>query len=260
MQTVKGMKQENFAARATTGQRAKGHDPAANPSLTRIGAVAALVGAVVFLSSTLLHPSSSAPNDLAAAFAEYAGSAFWVAIHLGQFAGVAMMGTALVALAATLEMGRPAAWGRIGLTGALLSMAVYAANQAVDGVSNHVMVHRLAAASVETRPLVFEAAFAVRQIEVGLTSYFSLVFGVTLGIFGLAMLFSSRYPSWLAIGGLLAGLGTMLIGMEQAAHGFSDLALNLFMVVGLVDLAWVALGGVFMWRLGTRLSAAGDAT
>jgi hypothetical protein len=170
------------------------------------------------------------------------------------------MGTALVALAATLGMGRPAAWGRIGLTGALLSMAVYAANQAVDGVSNHVMVHRLAAASAETRPLVFEAAFAVRQIEVGLTSYFSLVFGVTLGIFGLAMLFSSCYPNWLAIVGLLAGVGTMLIGMEQAAHGFSDLALNLFMVMGLVDLAWVALSGVFMWRLAPRLSAAGDAT
>ena len=86
MQTAKGMKQEIFAARATAGPRAKGHDPIANPSLTRIGAVAALVGAVVFLSSTLLHPSSSAPNDLAAAFAEYAGSPWWVAIHLGQFA------------------------------------------------------------------------------------------------------------------------------------------------------------------------------
>ena len=42
-----------------------------------------------------------------------------------------MMGTALVALTATLEMGRPAAWGRIGLSGALLSMALYGANQAV---------------------------------------------------------------------------------------------------------------------------------
>jgi hypothetical protein len=121
------------------------------------------------------------------------------------------------------------------------------------------MVHRLAAASAETWPLVFEAAFAVRQIEVGLTSYFGLVFGVTLGSFGLAMLFSSRYPGWLAIVGLLAGLGTMLIGMEQAAHGFSDLALNLFMVVGLVDLAWVALSGVLMWRLGPRLSEVADA-
>jgi hypothetical protein len=224
--------------------------------LTRIGSIAALVGAVVFLSSTLLHPSSSAPNDLPAAFAEYAGSSYWVAIHLGQFLGVAMMGAALVALAATFEMGRASAWGRLGLTGVLVSIAVYAANQAVDGVSNHVMVHRLAVASAETRPLVFEAAFAVRQIEVGFTSYFSLLFGATLVIFGLAMAFSRRYPSWLAVMGLLGGLGTVVIGMEQAAHGFSDLALSLFMIVGVVDLVWVGLTGVFMWRLAPRL--AGD--
>src|SRR5207302_5087338 len=141
-------------------------------------------------------------------------------IHLGQFVGGALMGIALVALGATLESGRPAAWARIGLASVVASIAVYAANQAVDGVSNHVMVHRLAAATGETRALVFEAAFAVRQIEVGLTSYFSLLFGATLVIFGLAMAFSGRYHNWLAVIGLLGGLGAVVIGLEQASNGF----------------------------------------
>ena len=48
-----------------------------------------------------------------------------------------------------------------------------------------------------------EAAFAVRQIEVGLTSPFSLLFGSTLTVFGLAMLLSTRYPAWLGGIGLL---------------------------------------------------------
>lgn len=122
-----------------------------NGSLARLGTVTAVVGAVIFFVSTLLHPSSSEPNNLPAAFAEYAASSHWVAIHLGQFVGVTLVGLALVALAATLEPGRAAAWARVGAVGAVTSIAVYAALQAVDGVSNHVMVHRWAAATGEAQ-------------------------------------------------------------------------------------------------------------
>lgn len=38
--------------------------------------------------------SASAPNDLPAALAEYAASAHWVGIHLGQFVGIAVEGMA----------------------------------------------------------------------------------------------------------------------------------------------------------------------
>ena len=250
------MARETMTGHAVMAQQATRQETGTDPPLARIGAVAALVGAVLFFLAGLLHPSTSAPSDLPAAFAEYAGSSYWVAIHLGQFVGGALMGIALVALGATLESGRPAAWARIGLASVVASIAVNAANQAVHGVSNHVMVQRLAAAIGETPALIFEAAFAVRQIEVGLTSYFSLLFGATLVIFGLAMLLSARYPNWLAVIGLLGGLGAVVIGLEQSSNGFSDLALNLFMIVGVVDLIWVSLTGVFMWRLAPRL--AGD--
>jgi hypothetical protein len=75
-------------------------------SLARLGAVAAIVGAVIFFVSSLPHPSASAPGDLLAALAEYAASPHWVGIHLGQFAGIAAETTALVALAATFEPDR----------------------------------------------------------------------------------------------------------------------------------------------------------
>ena len=210
--------------------------------------------------STLLHPSASAPNDLPAALAEYAASSHWVGIHLGQFVGVAVMGMALVALAATLEPGRAAAWGRFGLAGAVASMAVYAALHGVDGVSNHVMAHRWAAATGDARALAYEAALAVRQIEVGLTSLFSLLFGSTLTVFGLAMLLSTRYPTWLGGIGLLGGLGTVAVGLEQASNGFSDLALTIFMVVGAVDLIWVIVTSILMWRLAPQFVGNSDSS
>jgi hypothetical protein len=101
------------------------------------------------------------------------------------------------------------------------------------------------------------AALAVRQIEVALTSVFTLALGCTLCVFALAMLFSRRYPAWLGATGILGGLATVAIWLEQASGGFSPLSLNLFMVVGPVDLAWVCITGVLMWRLAPRLAGAG---
>jgi len=245
-------------ANGATARRAGGNERATRRSLARIGSVAALLGAVVFFVSGLLHPSHSDPNDLPAAFAEYVKSPDWVGIHLAQLAGVALIAAALVALEATFETGPAAAWARIGSAGAIASTAIYAANQGVDGIANHAADHRWAsAASGAARASAFEAAFAVRQIEVALTSVFTLSLGSTLCVFALAMLFSRRYPAWLGATGILGGLATVAIGLEQASGGFSPLSLNLFMVVGPVDLLWVIVTGVLMWRLAPRLAGAG---
>src|SRR5215472_2422979 len=110
--------------------------------LARIGAVAAVSGAVTLFVATLLHPMTADPNDAAAAFAEYAAAPSWVASHLGQFVGIVLLGVALVALAATLEEGAPSAWARVGVVGVAASIAATAALQAVDGVALKVMVDR----------------------------------------------------------------------------------------------------------------------
>lgn len=95
--------------------------------MARLGAVAAVVGALVLFASTMLHPSDADPGHAPAAFAEYATDTLWVWSHLGQFAGLAALGAALVALAATLEPGRASNWGRMAVVGATASVAVGAA-------------------------------------------------------------------------------------------------------------------------------------
>jgi hypothetical protein len=172
--------QEGKAQQSSHGERTT------TQTLARVGAVAALVGSVVLFVSTLLHPLGSDPNDPPAAFAEYAADSHWVWSHLGQFLGFALLGMALVALAGTLEPGRPAAWARIGLAATAAMIAMAAALQAVDGVALKVMVDRWAAATGDARMLAYEAAFAVRQVEIGLASLLSLVSGLTLTVFGVA--------------------------------------------------------------------------
>ena len=216
--------------------------------LVRIGAVAAIGGALLLSVATGMHPASADPADPAAAFAEYAADTLWVASHLGQFAGIALIGVALVALAATLEAGRAAAWARLGLVGTAASVAAAAALQAVDGVALKVMVDRWSGASGEARRLAFEGAFAVRQIEIGLASLLSLTFGLTAVLFGTAMLYSGRYPRWLAGLGLAGGVATVAAGVAQACTGFSMLAMNVSMPASAVLVLWVVAFGVVMRR------------
>lgn len=230
-----------------------------NQPLARLGSIAAVAGAILLFVSTLLHPLDSDPSDSPAAFAEYAADSLWVWSHLGQFLGVALLGMALVALATTFKPGRAAAWGRVGQAGAAAIIAVAAALQAVDGVALKVMVDRWAAATGEARVFAFEAAFAVRQIEIGLASLLSLLSGFTLIVFGVSIVLSPRYPLWMGWLGLLSGLGLVATGAAQASTGFSDLAMTLSMLVSSVFLIWAILAGILMWRLAPQLVSDNDA-
>ena len=225
------------------------------PSLARGGAAAALVGALVLLAATLLHPLEADPSDAAAAFAEYAAAPLWGLIHLGQFLGACASGAALVLLARTLRAGRGSAWAALGQAGAIASVATAAVLQAVDGVALKAMVDRWAAAPLAAQAASFEAAFAVRQIEIGLASLASLLFGLTVMAYGIALILSGRQPRWLGWLGLLAGLATAVSGLAQAATGFSPLAMAISMPASALMLGWLLAVGIVLWRHAGRLAA-----
>jgi Domain of unknown function (DUF4386) len=225
------------------------------PVLTRVGAVAAIGGALVLCGATLLHPLEADPNDAAAAFAEYAAARLWVASHLGQFLGTCAISAALVALTHLLGAGRGRLWAELGRAGAIASVATAAALQAVDGVALKAMVDRWAAAPPADRQLVFEAAFAVRQIEIGLASLLGLLFGLTLAVHGIALALDGRYPSWLGWLGVLGGLGTVAAGVAQAYTGFSGLAMAISMPASALVVGWLVVIGGFLWRRATLADA-----
>ena len=99
----------------------------------------------------------------------------------------------------------------------------------------------------------------MRQVEIGLAGLLSLLGGLTMIAFGLAVLRSARYPAWLGAIGLLDGLGMAAAGAAQAATGFSGAAMALSMVSSSVFLAWAVLAGVLMRRWAIRSGDDGDA-
>ncbi len=217
---------------------------------SRIAASCAIAGSVLLVGGTYLHPLNADPNDTVAAFTEYAADERWVASHLMQLAGVALMMAALLFLARQLESASGPAWSRIAGGGAIASLAVATALQAVDGIALKGLVDAWAVAPVSQKTVAFHAAFAVRQVEIGLASVLSLLFGLTMSVYGVALLVDHTYPKWMGGLAIVGGVPTTVAGVVMAYTGFSGWAMAISMPASSIGLIWMLILGVLMWRRG----------
>jgi len=222
----------------------------ASRSERRTGAACAIAGSVLLLLGTALHPMGADPNDAVAAFTEYAAARLWVASHLMQLAGVALMMGALLFLADQLESERSRPWTRIAAAGAIASLALATALQAVDGVALKAMVDVWSAAPAAQKDGAFHAAFAVREVEVGLASMLSLSLGLTVSLYGVALMLDRARSNWMGGLALVGGVPTAAAGVVMAYAGFSGPAMAISMPAGAILLAWMFVLGIQMWRRG----------
>ena len=137
-------------------------------SSLRLSAALLLAGQLLYIVVTQFHADGDA-NDHPAVFAEYAGSGIWTAVHLGQFAGVAILLAGLLALFFALDVrDGTARWaGRFGAASAVVTLALYGALQAVDGVANKQADVAWVSAPDAEKAARFASAEAVRWVEWG---------------------------------------------------------------------------------------------
>ena len=188
------------------------------------------------------------PNVPIAAFTEYASAHYWVASHLMQLFGVLLMSAALLLLLRRLFDGPGAEFALLATAGVIVGLAAAAALQAVDGIALKVIVDRWAAAPAAARPLYFQAAFAVRQIEIGLASMTSLLFGLAVSMYGGALCRDALYPRWFAGLSFAGGIPTAIAGVVMAFTGFSNLAMAINLPAGLLLILLMFVLGVYGWR------------
>src|SRR5947199_9929120 len=102
----------------------------------RLSATLLLVGQLLYIVVSQFHAGGDA-NNHPAIFAAYAGSGIWTAVHLGQFAGMAILLAGLLALFLTLDVqAGMAKWAsRFGAASATATLALYGVLQALDGVA-----------------------------------------------------------------------------------------------------------------------------
>jgi hypothetical protein len=185
----------------------------------RVGPPLAVLGAGFLLVGTILHPMRAGPNMATAAFAEYAADRHWVASHLLQLAGAWAMAGSLVLLARKLEAGPAAPWASLGW----------------------------AAAPESEKAMIFVAAFAVRQIEIGLAGMNCLLLGLMAAVFGMALLADGRLPKWTGLLGITGGIATVAAGVAICYTGFSGLAMAINMPAVAALLVWMVALGILGW-------------
>jgi hypothetical protein len=239
-----------------TSQTREFGSPADGP--LRLGAATGLLGLVVYAVADSMHGGHD-PAHLQVTLPAYAANDSWLAVHLAQLAGIAMLTILIVTLARSLVPERPdASMARLGIGAAQITFAVYAVNQAVDGVAIKFLADSYVAAPPADKADVLLVAEAVRHIEIGLTSFFQVGLGMTLAMVGLAVRSSARYPSWLGWTAVVDGLGWVVVGILVAIRGF-DVAISVPSVIVSNLLALWILGVVLlMWRAAGRQGEPGE--
>jgi len=214
----------------------------------RIVAAGSIGGSILLLVGTYLHPVPEDPNDAIASFTAYSADHLWVASHLTQLLGIVLILAALLIFANRIEAeGSANPWPRIAAAGAIASLAVATALQAVDGVALKAMVDAWRAAPPEQKEAAFRAAFAVRHVEIGLASTSSILLDLTVIVYGIALFDDRRYPNWLGLLAIVCGVPAMVAGVAMAYTGFSGLAMAIGMPANSVVIVWVLAIGIFTW-------------
>ena len=217
----------------------------------RLSATLLFVGELLSLLVGLLHPAHENPNNHSAVFAEYANSADWTAVHLGQFVGMAVIIAGLLVLffALNVQAGTAGWVGRFAAVSAVVALALYGVLQAVDGVALKQAVDAWASAPAAEKVARFASAEAIRWLEWAVRSYQSFMFGLTLILLGSVVALTARLPKPLGYLMGLSGLAYIAQGWVIGSEGFSQTESIAIVVTWVLSLAWMIWLVVVAWRM-----------
>jgi hypothetical protein len=224
----------------------------------RLSATLLFVGELLSLLVGLLHPAHENPNNHSAVFAEYASSANWTAVHLGQFVGMMVIIAGLLVLFFALNVHHgTAGWvARFAAVSSVVALALYGVLQAVDGVALKQAVDAWASAPATEKVARFASAEAIRWLEWAVRSYHSFLFGLALILFAVAIVWTARIPRLIGYLMGLSGLTYLVQGWILGSEGFSATNTIPQLLAYLLVFAWSIWLLILAWRMKESVQAA----
>jgi hypothetical protein len=206
----------------------------------RLSATLLLVGQLLYVVVTLLHTGGEA-NQHSTIFAAYVASGIWTAVHVAQFACMAILLGGLFVLCFALDAeGGMARWAaRFGAVSAVLTLALYGGVLAVDGVALKQAVNAWANAPEAEKAARFATAEAIRWLEWGMRSYENFVLGLAVLLFAVAVVRTASIPRPIAYLMGLSGLTYLWQGWLAGSVGFSQTHTTAIIVAEILNLAWM---------------------
>ena len=223
----------------------------ADRAALRLSATLLFGGVLLSLLAGYFHPDREPANNHQATFAEYAASTSWIAVHLGQFVGMAVLIAGLLVLfvALNVDSGTPGWVARFGAIAAGVALALYGVLQAVDGVALKHAVDAWVRAPAAEKTARFASAEVIRWLEWGVRSYHSLMLGLAFVLFGSVIVVTARLPR--PVGYLMAvsGLAYLAQGWVIGSEGFSN-SNTVPTLLGIISvLTWSIWLLVSAWRM-----------
>jgi hypothetical protein len=217
----------------------------------RIGSVAGIVGALFGMVGNLAHPATPAASQDAQSLAwTIADSGSWVPGHLVILLGLIGMLGGLVAIARSIRGGLPGALAQLGSIAAVAGATVGLLLLSIDGVAAKHLAQAWATAPLTEQAAALHALLAEEAINFALGTLFYIVFaGVTFVLLGLAVAWSRVYPRWLGWMVVVAGAGSVVVGLVQAQVGETNAVTRIPSIIfPTIITLWLAWMGVLLLR------------
>lgn len=213
-----------------------------NISFRRIGAVCAIVGALVTGVSNGMHPALAEPAGIVRNAATSSG---WTLVHWGLITGMVLMQLGYLALATTLRISgsdNASDWGSLSVhmltLGLALWLCVFAAEASLTPLAE------------TTRAGSGGGALAVAGFVEATATAATFVYWLGVALLGGALFLSQRYPRWIGATGVALGASISLsVGLLKAFSGASAWTERYgFQTLATLFLLWTLALGLLLWR------------
>lgn len=225
-----------------SGREARREREAHERTSLRIGAVCAVLGAVVSVAAGAGFANRTPtwePVRLLTYLAAQPGW-YWPTVHLGFILGAFLWVGAFVIIADTLPAGLAGILGRLATVSVTVGAAIHAVDSLVDGFGLAALARMWASAAGAEREGLLWDAVVLQQVLHGTWAGVAMLFhGLPFVLLGAAVVAARRSPLWLGSAGSVAGAVAFVAGvlmflgldlLPQAAFIGSAVAVSLWMV------------------------------
>ena len=222
----------------------------------RIGGASAILGSLMAMIGNLLHPMTPVGDPTGVGHAIH-GSDAWTIIHLAIVIGLILMLGGLMAIGASLHGPFASAMARFGWAAALVGGTVGLVLVTLDGIAAKQIADAWAQAPSAEQAAALGDLVAEETMNFALVALFNILFaGVTFILYGLAVASSNVYPRWLGWPVVVAGIGSIAVGVVQAQVGESTgISRVASIVFPTIITLWVAALGVLLLLRAPRLDS-----
>jgi hypothetical protein len=220
----------------------------------RLGALSAILGALLALVVNLLYPIR--PDEPEALLTLIAANANWGLLNLGLMVSTLCILGGLYGLSQVAQGPLARGLARLGMLIALPGAEAMLTGLAVDGYAMKALADLWAGASGTDKADTLRTAMAVEQVQAALFSTWAAFFvGAPFLLLGLSGLMAGGgFPRWLGALAALGGMGGLITG--AAGMLGASLPSLVFVVAATLVTLWILIAGIVALRGAGRVQVA----